>query len=46
MNNFVMNGVELDSFQINKNEFNIKIFKGFYGKFYSMLILTEKLGSQ
>lgn len=46
MNNFVLNGVELDSFQINKYDFHMKMFKGFYGKFYSALVLTQKLATQ
>ena len=46
MNNFVMNGVEIDSFSINSNLFKMKIFKGIFGKFYATLILTDKLAEQ
>ncbi len=46
MNNFVLNGVEIDSFPINNNTFKISFFKHFYGKFYSLLLLSEKLAGQ
>jgi hypothetical protein len=40
MNNFVMNGVEIDSFSTTTNLFQMRLFKNFIGKFYSTLILT------
>ena len=46
MNNFVMNGVEIDSINFNSHEFTISMFKNFHGKFYSAMILTEKLAPQ
>ena len=46
MNNFVINGVEIDSINFNNHEFNISMFKKFVGTFYSSMILTEKLASQ
>lgn len=46
MNNFVINGVEIDSFNINAPDFKISMFQNFHGRFYSALALTEKLASQ
>lgn len=46
MNNFVINGVEVDSFSTSSSLFQIKLFKSFYGKLYSTLIMTDKIGSQ
>ena len=46
MNNFVLNGVQIDSFSTNTNLFQIKLFKGFIGKFYATLIMNEKLSAQ
>lgn len=41
-----MNGVEIDSINFNSHEFTISMFKNFHGKFYSAMILTEKLAPQ
>lgn len=46
MNNFAMNGVEIDSLSVNSKPFQINLFKRFHGKFFAALILTDKLASQ
>jgi hypothetical protein len=46
MNNFQVNGIEIDSFPLNNAAFKITLFKAFHGKFYASLILTEKLAGQ
>jgi len=44
MNNFLMTNVEVDSISYNSNDFVVSMFKnGFYGKFYSALILKANL---
>lgn len=46
MNNFVMTNIEVDTISYNLNDFRITMFKHFYGKFYSALILKSNLSGQ
>ncbi len=43
MNNFVMTGIEVDSISFNANDFKINLFKNYYGKVFSALILKSNL---
>lgn len=45
MNNFALNGVEIDSFATNASLFRMKLFKSFHGKFYTCLIMSDKLAT-
>jgi hypothetical protein len=43
MNNFVMINIEVDSISFNSNDFRISLFKNYYGKVYSALVLKSNL---
>ena len=43
MNNFMMTNIEVDSINFSMNDFKITLFKNYFGKVYSALVLKSNL---